>query len=196
MHSLMYVVESKPEVQRNRGASRPAGRGRTTFLALVFAAVTLSAGACGDDDFENVTHSSADSEHDADDEATRGSHDEATGGADHDMTGGAEGEWHDCGSEDWETGDFPGGESTGHPDGESSSSSGASEEPDDPDGSLCTQTGGTESVGFCCGAVSDFPSSCVDGACGCAPEYSHEVKTCHCPAGQCYDPAVGCTDQL
>jgi hypothetical protein len=85
MHNLHKVVESKPEGHRTRGASRPAGRGRTNFLALVFAAVPLTTGACG-----------------------------------------------------------------------------------------------------------DFPSTCEIGACGCSPENSHEVRTCECPAGHCYDPAFGC----
>jgi hypothetical protein len=97
MHHLSKVVESKPEGHRTRGASRPAGRGRTNFLALVFAAVTLTTGACGDDGSDDVGDTSPDAEPDADAEAT--------GGSGHDMTGGEEGEEHDCAAEDWETGE-------------------------------------------------------------------------------------------
>lgn len=58
--------------------------------------------------------------------------------------------------------------------------------------SLCVQTGGTESTELCCNSVEDFPDTCLLGACGCAPESSHEVKTCTCPEGQCYDATSGC----
>ena len=57
---------------------------------------------------------------------------------------------------------------------------------------LCTSTGGTVDMGLCCLSSGDFPSSCLTGACGCAPNNSHMVKTCTCPAAQCFDPAVGC----
>ena len=39
----------------------------------------------------------------------------------------------------------------------------------------------------CCGLVGDFPSTCLLGACGCAPESSHAVQVCQCPSGQCFD---------
>lgn len=62
----------------------------------------------------------------------------------------------------------------------------------DPGGSLCAQTGGVESTGLCCGSVGDFPDTCLIGACGCAPDNSHEVRTCICPEGQCFNSAIGC----
>src|SRR5262245_59161786 len=73
--------------------------------------------------------------------------------------------------------------------GQSSTSSGMMM---DGGGSLCTNTGGTESMGLCCLASGDFPDTCLVGACGCAPGSSHMVKTCNCPAGQCYSAQLGC----
>lgn len=57
---------------------------------------------------------------------------------------------------------------------------------------LCLNTGGAIGSGSCCGSVGDFPDSCLVGACGCSPEYSHEVKTCNCPQGMCFDQNRGC----
>ena len=51
----------------------------------------------------------------------------------------------------------------------------------------CTNSGGTVTTTSCCLSASDFPSSCVVGACGCAPADSHDVKTCNCGAGKCFD---------
>ena len=51
----------------------------------------------------------------------------------------------------------------------------------------CTSSGGTVSKGLCCTSTSDFPNTCVTGACGCSPANSHEVKTCQCPSGKCFD---------
>ena len=51
----------------------------------------------------------------------------------------------------------------------------------------CTSSGGTISATLCCESADDFPNSCLVGACGCAPTSSHEVKTCECPAGKCFD---------
>lgn len=57
---------------------------------------------------------------------------------------------------------------------------------------LCLGTGGTVVESLCCLATSDFPNLCAVGACGCAPGSSHQVRTCSCPGGQCYEPGVGC----
>ncbi len=51
----------------------------------------------------------------------------------------------------------------------------------------CEAEGGEVSTGLCCESVGDFPNNCLIGACGCAPEYSHEVLTCTCPQGMCWD---------
>jgi hypothetical protein len=56
----------------------------------------------------------------------------------------------------------------------------------------CTSTGGTVGSALCCMSASDFPNSCLIGACGCAPNYSKDTKTCSCPAGKCFDPSAGC----
>jgi len=47
----------------------------------------------------------------------------------------------------------------------------------------CVESGGTISTSKCCKMTSDFPNSCLIGACGCSPENSHEVKVCECSDG-------------
>lgn len=52
----------------------------------------------------------------------------------------------------------------------------------------CRASGGTVNYGaMCCNGVGDFPSTCLVGACGCAPTYSHRVMSCQCPSGKCFD---------
>jgi hypothetical protein len=51
----------------------------------------------------------------------------------------------------------------------------------------CIGSGGTVTTALCCQSVGDFPSTCGIGACGCAPENSHQVKTCDCGIGKCFD---------
>lgn len=51
----------------------------------------------------------------------------------------------------------------------------------------CTKSGGTVTTTLCCQATGDFPNLCTTGPCGCAPANSHNVKTCQCPSGQCFD---------
>lgn len=51
----------------------------------------------------------------------------------------------------------------------------------------CLDSGGTVGTGTCCQSSGDFPNSCLIGACGCAPANSHQVKTCNCGAGKCFD---------
>lgn len=51
----------------------------------------------------------------------------------------------------------------------------------------CLDSGGTVATASCCGQTQDFPNNCAIGACGCAPTSSHQVKTCNCGAGKCFD---------
>jgi hypothetical protein len=58
-------------------------------------------------------------------------------------------------------------------------------QPIPPEG--CLQTGGTVLPRSCCQAVESFPNTCAIGACGCAPDASHEVAICMCPTDTCFD---------
>ncbi len=51
----------------------------------------------------------------------------------------------------------------------------------------CLESGGTVTTGMCCASTSDFPSTCVSGACGCSPAGSHQVRVCNCPSGTCFN---------
>jgi len=51
----------------------------------------------------------------------------------------------------------------------------------------CLDSGGTVSASLCCGQAQDFPNNCAIGACGCALASSHQVKTCECGEGKCFD---------
>lgn len=51
----------------------------------------------------------------------------------------------------------------------------------------CLSSGGQVVTGMCCISASDFPNSCLIGACGCSPTNSHRVKTCNCGEGKCFD---------
>lgn len=51
----------------------------------------------------------------------------------------------------------------------------------------CLNTGGTVSSGLCCTAAPDFPDMCAIGSCGCSPGSSHQVSTCQCSAGACFN---------
>jgi len=51
---------------------------------------------------------------------------------------------------------------------------------------ICIDSGGTVTTSQCCTSTNDFPDDCAIGACGCAPEYSHEVKVCNCGEGKCF----------
>lgn len=55
----------------------------------------------------------------------------------------------------------------------------------------CLFSGGTIETSSCCASVSDFPNLCLMGACGCSPDNSHEIKTCDCGEGKCFDGS-GC----
>jgi hypothetical protein len=61
---------------------------------------------------------------------------------------------------------------------------------------LCTGSGGSVVSAACCAATGDFPNTCLVGACGCSPSASHDVLSCACPAGECYDPSSGCVGSL
>ena len=50
----------------------------------------------------------------------------------------------------------------------------------------CLISGGTVATSLCCKATGDFPNTCLIGACGCSPEYSHEVKVCDCGMDKCF----------
>jgi eight-cysteine-cluster-containing protein len=63
----------------------------------------------------------------------------------------------------------------------------------------CIDSGGTVTTANCCESASDFPNSCLIGACGCASEYSHEIKTCDCGDGcwdgtKCVEPGTDTSD--
>ena len=51
----------------------------------------------------------------------------------------------------------------------------------------CLNSGGIVGTSLCCKSANDFPNNCLIGACGCSPTNSHEVKTCECPSGKCFD---------
>ena len=51
----------------------------------------------------------------------------------------------------------------------------------------CINADGTVKTQQCCSSASDFPNSCLIGACGCSLENSHEVKVCDCGEGKCWD---------
>ncbi len=51
----------------------------------------------------------------------------------------------------------------------------------------CLASGGTPGTALCCQSVGDFPNTCLIGACGCAPNYSHQVKTCDCSEEKCFN---------
>jgi hypothetical protein len=51
----------------------------------------------------------------------------------------------------------------------------------------CLVSGGVIATSSCCMATGDFPNTCLIGACGCAPQYSHEVKVCDCGPDKCFD---------
>lgn len=51
----------------------------------------------------------------------------------------------------------------------------------------CLASGGTVDTMDCCTTVDDFPNLCLEGPCGCAPEYSHEISVCACGTGECFN---------
>lgn len=51
----------------------------------------------------------------------------------------------------------------------------------------CTSSGGSVVTMRCCKSVSDFPNTCLIGACGCSPENSKPTKVCDCGPGRCFN---------
>ena len=51
----------------------------------------------------------------------------------------------------------------------------------------CLISGGTITTSLCCKSSSNLPNLCLIGACGCSPTNSHEVKTCSCGEGSCFN---------
>ena len=51
----------------------------------------------------------------------------------------------------------------------------------------CAGSGGNVTAASCCLSASDFPNTCLIGACGCSPGNSHDVKTCDCGEGKCFN---------
>jgi hypothetical protein len=51
----------------------------------------------------------------------------------------------------------------------------------------CRLSGGKVTTAMCCESTGDFPDNCAVGACGCAPESSHEVRICDCGEGRCFN---------
>jgi len=62
------------------------------------------------------------------------------------------------------------------------------QKPEQPTGTekACIDSGGTVTTANCCKSASDFPNSCLIGACGCSLDNSKQVKTCDCKDG-CWD---------
>ena len=58
--------------------------------------------------------------------------------------------------------------------------------------SACVASGGSLTAKACCDSSGDFPSTCLVGACGCAPANSHTVQLCDCGSGMCWNGTV-CT---
>jgi len=52
---------------------------------------------------------------------------------------------------------------------------------------ICSLSGGTIKASLCCASASDFPNLCLIGACGCSPDNSHQIKTCDCGEGKCFN---------
>ena len=55
------------------------------------------------------------------------------------------------------------------------------------DSQNCVKYGGEVKSSLCCQSAGDFSNSCLVGACGCSPVNSHQVQTCDCGEGKCFD---------
>ncbi len=51
----------------------------------------------------------------------------------------------------------------------------------------CIASGGSIETQACCAGQSDFPNTCIAGACGCSPTSSKETRVCNCGEGMCFD---------
>lgn len=65
--------------------------------------------------------------------------------------------------------------------------SGGSRDSDADVETRCLESGGRVTTSLCCTSSGDFPNLCAIGACGCAPDDSHEVKVCDCGPDKCFD---------
>ncbi len=72
--------------------------------------------------------------------------------------------------------------------------SGCIEEKVSDPSTACLDSGGTVRLNLCCKSVTDFPDTCLIGACGCSPDNSHEVKICDCGEGKCWSDGT-CIDR-
>jgi hypothetical protein len=52
---------------------------------------------------------------------------------------------------------------------------------------LCSASGGTVTTSLCCKSVSNFPNTCLIGACGCSPDNSYDVQICDCGNSKCWN---------
>jgi len=57
-------------------------------------------------------------------------------------------------------------------------------------GNGCVSSGGIVGTAACCKSASNFPNSCLIGACGCSPQDSKAVKVCNCAEGKCFNGTV------
>lgn len=51
----------------------------------------------------------------------------------------------------------------------------------------CISSGGAATTTLCCKSTADWPNLCLIGACGCAPDQSHEVRVCDCGENRCFN---------
>lgn len=51
----------------------------------------------------------------------------------------------------------------------------------------CTDSGGIVSAIMCCKSVTDFPNTCLIGACGCSLENSRNISVCDCGPNKCFN---------
>lgn len=68
-----------------------------------------------------------------------------------------------------------------------------SPKPSNPKSESCLQSGGSVVTQMCCKLASDFPNTCLRGACGCSPDNSKEITVCDCGEGKCFD-GTSCVD--
>jgi len=52
---------------------------------------------------------------------------------------------------------------------------------------VCTKAGGTVVPRQCCKSASEFPNTCVGGACGCSAGNSASLDVCECPPNECFN---------
>lgn len=51
----------------------------------------------------------------------------------------------------------------------------------------CLNSGGQVATSSCCLSTSNFPNTCLIGACGCDATNSHEVNVCDCGTDKCFN---------